>query len=263
MNILISNDDGVFKYGLKVLANALASMEDVNVYVVGPSRERSCAGHGLMLHDDILVEEYSKEGFDRVEGVWSCSGTPADCVKTGLSIARLRGIPIDMVCTGVNHGSNLGRDIHYSGTISAAMEGLFMHVPAIAFSLCSHEAKHFEAFPALIPQVVRAARNNVPADTIISVNVPDIPAEQLKGVRVCPIGPRDYTDGIKLVERTEKGGVFNYVSEATYRDDPDPDWDVSAWRDGWVTITPVQTMRENARMMSLVRSWGIALEKPE
>ena len=97
MNILISNDDGVFKYGLKVLANALASMEDVNVYVVGPSQNRSCAGHGLFLHDDIIVEEYSKEGFDRVEGVWSCSGTPADCVKTGVSIARYKGIPIDMV----------------------------------------------------------------------------------------------------------------------------------------------------------------------
>ena len=140
MNILISNDDGVFKYGLKVLANALASMEDVNVYVFGPSRERSCAGHGLFLHEEQTVTPYSAEGFDRVEGVWACSGTPADCVKTGVSILRSKGIPIDMVCTGVNHGSNLGRDIHYSGTISAAMEGLFLGIPSIAFSLCSHEA---------------------------------------------------------------------------------------------------------------------------
>ena len=233
MNILISNDDGVFKYGLKVLANALAQMEDVNVYAVGPAQERSCAGHGLMLH--------------------------ADCVKSGISIARLNGIPIDMVCTGINHGSNLGRDIHYSGTISAAMEGLFMHVPSIAFSLCSHSAHYFEAFPSLVPQVVKAARNNVPADTIISVNVPDIPADQLKGVRVCPVGPRDYTDGIKLVRKTEKGGVYNYISEPTYRDHPDPDWDVSAWRDGWVTITPIRTMRENAPLMDLVRSWKIGL----
>ena len=100
MNILISNDDGVFKYGLKVLANALASMEDVNVYVFAPSQERSCAGHGLFLHEEQVVTPYSTEGFDRVEGVWACSGTPADCVKTGVSILRSKGIPIDMVCTG-------------------------------------------------------------------------------------------------------------------------------------------------------------------
>ncbi len=259
MNILISNDDGVFKQGLKVLANSLAAMEDVNIYVMGPSQERSCAGHGLMLHDEIVVEEYSKEGFDRVEGVWSCSGTPADSVKSGLSIARLRGIPIDMVCTGVNHGSNLGRDIHYSGTISAAMEGLFMGVPAIAFSLCSHAALHFEAFPGLIPQVVRAAGNNVPRDTIISVNVPDIPAQELKGIKVCPIGPRDYSDGIELVRKTEKGGVYRYRSEAVYRDHPDPEWDVTAWQEGWATITPIRTMRENRSLMDLVRSWDIRL----
>ena len=259
MNILISNDDGVFKYGLKVLANALASMEDVNVYVMAPSQERSCAGHGLSLHTDIFVQECSKEGFDRVEGVWSCSGTPADSVRTGVAIARYKGIPIDMVCTGVNHGSNLGRDVHYSGTISAAMEGLFLGVPSIAFSLCSHEALHFEAFPALIPQVVKAAKGNVPRDTILSVNVPDIPAEQLKGVRVCPIGPRDYTDGIRPVQELDRGGIWHYVSKATYRENPDPDWDVTAWQDGWVTITPVQMMHENAKMMDLVRSWKIHL----
>ena len=261
MNILISNDDGVFKYGLKVLANALATIEDTHIYVVGPSQNRSCAGHGLFLHDDIIVKEYSKEGFDRVEGVWSCSGTPADCVKTGVSIARYKGIPIDMVCTGVNHGSNLGRDIHYSGTISAAMEGLFLGIPSIAFSLCSHEALHFEALPGLIPQVVRAAKGNVPRDTIISVNVPDIPAEQLKGVKVCPIGPRDYTDGIEPVGTVEGGSVWRYVSDPTYREDPDPEWDVTAWQEGWVTVTPVQMMHENAKMLDLVRSWGIRLEK--
>ena len=260
MNILISNDDGVFKYGLKVLANALASMEDVNVYVFAPSRERSCAGHGLFLHEEQIVTPYSTEGFDRVEGVWACSGTPADCVKTGISILRTKGIPVDMVCTGVNHGSNLGRDIHYSGTISAAMEGLFLGVPSIAFSLCSHEALYFEAFPSLIPQVVKAAKGNVPRDTILSVNVPDIPAEQLKGVRVCPIGPRDYTDGIEFLRNEEDSEVWQYVSKATYRDDPDPEWDVTAWQEGWVTVTPVQMMHENPKMLDLVRSWGITLE---
>ena len=242
MNIVISNDDGVFKYGLKVLANALATIEDTHIYVFGPSQERSCAGHGLFLHEEQVVTPYSTEGFDRVEGVWACSGTPADCVKTGVSILRSKGIPVDMVCTGVNHGSNLGRDIHYSGTISAAMEGLFLGVPSIA-------------------KVVRAAKGNVPRDTIISVNVPDIPAEQLKGIKVASIGPRDYTDGIKLLRREGTKSIWEYVSLATYRDNPDPGWDVTAWQEGWATITPVQMMHENAKMMDLVRSWGISLEK--
>ena len=119
------------------------------------------------------------------------------------------------------------------------MEGLFLGVPSIAFSLCSHEALHFDVFPALIPQVVKAAKGNVPRDTIISVNVPDIPAEQLKGIRACPIGPRDYTDGIKLLRREGASSVWEYVSLPTYREDPDPDWDTTAWQNNWATITPV------------------------
>ncbi|MCR4804488.1 MAG: 5'/3'-nucleotidase SurE [Clostridia bacterium] len=261
MNILISNDDGVFKYGLKLLAKSLMQMEDANVYVCAPAQERSCAGHGLLLHEPILVEDFDPAGYEGAKAVWSCSGTPADSVKMGISILRTKGVEIDLVCTGINHGSNLGRDIHYSGTISAAMEGIFMHKPAIAFSLCSHEAVHFEAFPGLIPEVVRKAYRNLPVDTLLSVNVPDIPAEELKGVRVCPIGPRDYAEGVELVEATDKGGYWRYDAPAVYRDNPDPAWDVSAWKDGWVTLTPVQMMRENARVMDLVRSWRIGLEK--
>ncbi|MBQ2147561.1 MAG: hypothetical protein II439_04665, partial [Firmicutes bacterium] len=90
---------------------------------------------------------------------------------------------------------------------------------------------------------------------------PDIPAEQLKVVRVCPIGPRDYTDGIEFLRSEGGSEVWQYVSKATYRENPDPEWDVTAWQDGWVTITPVQMMHENAKMLDLVRSWGISLEK--
>ena len=80
-------------------------------------------------------------------------------------------------------------------------------------------------------------------------------------MRVCPIGPRDYTDGIELKEKTENGEIWQYISVEMFRDDPDPAWDVSAWQDGWVTVTPVQMMHENAKVMDLVRSWGITLEK--
>jgi 5'-nucleotidase len=128
MKLLISNDDGIFSLGVRTLANTLAEAGH-EVTVVCPDRERSATGHGLTLHDPIRAEVVTGIFHPSVTA-WSCSGTPADCVKLALG-ALLDEFP-DFVLSGINHGSNLGTDVLYSGTVSAAMEGMIEGIPSVA-----------------------------------------------------------------------------------------------------------------------------------
>ena len=148
-NLLISNDDGIFALGIRTLANTLAQAGH-HVTVVCPDRERSATGHGLTLHQPIRAE-IVESIFDPSVTAWSCSGTPADCVKFALS-AVLDTRP-DFVISGINHGSNLGTDILYSGTVSAAMEGLIEGIPSIAISLASFTSREFQTAATLCSSI--------------------------------------------------------------------------------------------------------------
>ena len=133
MNVLVSNDDGIFALGIRTLANALSAAGH-QVTVVCPDRERSATGHGLTLHRPLHAERVENI-FDEAIAAWSCSGTPSDCVKLALD-AILSEKP-DFIVSGINHGANLGTDVLYSGTVSAAMEGILEGIPSIAVSLTS------------------------------------------------------------------------------------------------------------------------------
>ena len=140
IKILISNDDGIFALGVRTLANTLAEA-GYDVTVVCPDRERSATGHGLTLHQPIraqIVEDF----FNPKITAWSCSGTPSDCVK--LALSTLVESPPDFIVSGINHGSNLGTDVLYSGTVSAAMEGIIEGIPSIAMSLASFSSRQFQ-----------------------------------------------------------------------------------------------------------------------
>ncbi len=255
MNILVSNDDGIEKKGLQVLAASLSKIPGARIYVIAPERERSCTSHCLSMMDEIKLRRWGGGGYEFAEASWTCSGTPADCVKLGISIGRRNGIEFDLVCTGINHGSNLGTDIHYSGTLGAAMEGLFMGVQSIGFSLCSYEAKHFEVLEELIPKLVERSFGKLPSDTILSVNAPDIPKSEIKGVRAALIGPRDYSEDYIARPLEDGAWALNYTSEELSTTELNPDWDLAAILDGWITVTPIATMRENPEMMDLVETW--------
>ena len=123
MNILISNDDGIFAPGIKKLACLLSKIKDADIYVCAPDRERSCVGQGLTLFDDLYLYDQPAEDFGPAV-VWakSCSGTPGDCVRLALSVLGMKGIKIDLVCAGINNGGNTGSDINYSGTFAACRE---------------------------------------------------------------------------------------------------------------------------------------------
>lgn len=247
-NILISNDDGIFALGVRTLANTLAQAGH-QVTVVCPDRERSATGHGLTLHHPIRAEEVNSV-FDSNVIAWSCSGTPADCVKFALS-AVMDTRP-DFVFSGINHGPNLGTDVLYSGTVSAAMEGVLEGIPSVAFSLASFSADKFQ--PAadfslkLLQKLSDVNNNSYPKPPLLSVNIPPVETSEVKGVVVTRQGLRRYIE--KFAKRFDPRGKSYYWLEGEIIEDieqpedtslpPHILTDVQAIRDRFITITPLQ-----------------------
>lgn len=247
LKILISNDDGVFALGVRALANTLAAAGH-EVTVVCPDRERSATGHGLTLHRPIRADVVDGAGiFHPQVTPWSCSGTPSDCVKFALS-AVLESRP-DFVLSGINHGSNLGTDILYSGTVSAAMEGAIEGIPSIALSLVSFTSTEFQTaanFAQLLVAYLR--RHPLPQATLLNVNVPAIKPEQVSGVKVTRQGLRRYVESFE--KRWDPRGKSYYwlAGEVIEEIDqpehihlpPEIPTDVQAIRENYITMTPLQ-----------------------
>lgn len=245
MHILISNDDGIFALGIRTLANAIAN-NGHKVTVVAPDRERSATGHGLTLHHPIRA--------DIIEGIfapevtaWSCSGTPSDCVKLGLN-AVVQGKP-DFVLSGINQGSNLGTDILYSGTVSAAMEGTIDGITSIAFSLASFTKKEFQpAANYAVKLIEQLIKNPLPEATLLNVNIPPVTEADIKGVKITRQGIRRYIENFQ--ERVDPRGRSYYwlagelVEEIEQPEHiylpPDLPTDVQANKENYITITPLQ-----------------------
>lgn len=245
MKLLISNDDGIFSLGVRTLANTLAEAGH-EVTVVCPDRERSATGHGLTLHDPIRAEIVTGIFHPSVKA-WSCSGTPADCVKLALG-ALLDKFP-DFVLSGINHGSNLGTDVLYSGTVSAAMEGMIEGIPSVAFSLSSYTSQEFEAAGKFAKTLVdQLCQQPLPAALLLNVNVPPIKPEEIAGVKVTRQGIRRYIDTFeKRVDPRGKtyywlaGEVVQDVEQPGHLHLPeDVPTDVQAIRDKYISVTPLQ-----------------------
>jgi 5'-nucleotidase len=243
MKLLISNDDGIFAHGIRALANTMAEAGHT-VTVICPDRERSATGHGLTLHEPIRA--------DRVESVfqpdvraWACSGTPADCVKLGLG--ALLEEPPDLVLSGINHGANLGTDVLYSGTVSAAMEGTIEGISSIAFSLTSYTGKDFRPAAQIARLLVANIIENPPAHPVLlNVNIPPLKLEEIKGIVMTRQGIRRYIDLFQ--KRLDPRGKTYYwlageaiediVEEGTIVNHPYPT-DVETVQRCCVAITPL------------------------
>lgn len=245
LNLLVSNDDGIFSLGVRSLANTLAAAGH-QVTVVCPDRERSATGHGLTLHQPIragIVENI----FDPRITAWSCSGTPADCVKFALHAVMPR-YP-DFVLSGINHGANLGTDVLYSGTVSAAMEGLIEGIPSIALSLVSFTATNFQPAADFANRFVEHLwRSPLPEPTLFSVNIPAVAANQIAGVKLTRQGLQRYSETFE--ERYDpRGKRYYWLAGERVKEIPQPDYlrlnrriptDVQAIQDNFITITPLQ-----------------------
>jgi len=245
MNLLISNDDGIFAIGLRTLANTLAAAGH-QVTVVCPDRERSATGHGLTLHTPIRAEIVDSIFHPGVTA-WSCSGTPADCVKFALS-AVLKDRP-DLVLSGINHGSNLGSDVLYSGTVSAAMEGALEGITSIAISLASYTSQSFQpAADFALSLVGRLTENPLPQAALLNVNVPPVTADRIAGVAIARQGLRRYIETFQK-RLDPRGKSYYWLTGEVIEDIKQPSdlhlgqpipTDVEAIKDNYITIVPLQ-----------------------
>lgn len=238
MAILLSNDDGVASEGLKALQEKLASLDEV--WVVAPDRDQSAVSHSLTLQRPLRIEQLGPRTF-------AVDGTPTDCVNLAIN-GILRERPL-LVISGINRGANLGDDITYSGTVSAAMEGTLLGVPGIAVSLVGTEQFDFAAAADFTSRLAtRLLRDSLPPDTLLNVNVPPLPAAEIKGFALTRQGKRRYGDAIveKVDPRGKKyywigGGSLDFVdAEGT---------DFSAVHRGWISITPLHLDLTNYRAL--------------
>jgi len=231
MHILLSNDDGYSAQGLRVLAASLS--EQVDITVVAPEGNRSGASNSLTLEVPLRVSR-AENGFIKV------NGTPTDCVH--LAITGLLDREPDMVFAGINHGANLGDDVIYSGTVAAATEGRFLGLPAVAISLASlsHVPQHFEtAGRVALSLLQRIRRHPLPADTILNVNVPDCPWEEIKGFKACRLGQRHKSEPV-IRDTDPRGRELYWVGAAGPEQDAGPGTDFHAIRENFVSVTPLQ-----------------------
>ncbi|MBX2866233.1 MAG: 5'/3'-nucleotidase SurE [Leptolyngbyaceae cyanobacterium MAG.088] len=254
MKLLISNDDGIFAAGIRTLANTLAA-QGHEVTVVCPDRERSATGHGITMHQPIRVEQVTSIYHEHIQA-WACSGTPADCVKLALD-ALLDNAP-DCVLSGINHGANLGNDVLYSGTVSAAMEGLLEGIPSMAISLASFSYSDFQPAADYACQLVLQLPK-LDQPLLLNLNIPPITKSKIQGIAITRLGVRRYQDLFE--KRIDPRGKTYYwlageVLEESDRDLPHSlpnslttaqnidfmtrfTTDVKALKTGYVTVTPL------------------------
>lgn len=252
MRLLLTNDDGVFAAGLEALRQAMVDLAET-VYIIAPDRERSATGHSITVHRPLRVREASFQP-GHCHG-WIVDGTPADCVKLGLD--SLLPQPPDLVISGINYGPNLGTDVLYSGTVSAAMEGLINGVPAMAVSLAGHGEPQFDQAAAFVRRFVPLLlqqRERLGSGTLLNVNVP--PGTPL-GFRVTRLGNLRYADAV--TRRTDPRGRDYYwmAGKPFSPDDEDPDTDVGAVKNGYISITPVHFDLTDYQALDVIKHWAI------
>ncbi len=248
MHILITNDDGYLAPGIRNLAQVLSQVADISV--VAPDRNKSGASNSLTLMRPLRVNQ-SEEGYYFVDG------TPTDCVHLALS-GLLEDAP-DMVVSGINNGPNLGDDVLYSGTVAGAMEGRYLGLPAIAVSLVGKPATHFDTAAQVTRRVIeRLQQQPLPDDTLLNINVPDLPLDQIRELRATRLGFRHRAES--MVEQSDPyGRPVYWVGPVGEAQDAGPGTDFHAVEHGLVSITPMQIDLTRHRGIDALQNWLEAL----
>lgn len=226
--ILVTNDDGVFSPGIQLLARRLREIDEV--VIVAPDRERSAAGHSMTLHRPLLIEQVK-------ETVYSVNGTPTDCVNIAVK-GLLQAVP-RLVVSGINKGPNLGDDVTYSGTVAGAIEARLLGIPSFAISLVARSDFRFAEAAEVAAGVARSILEKGEAEgTLLNINVPNVPLEQIRGTSLTRLGKRIYHQ--MTVERVDpRGKKYYWIGGG------EPDWereegtDFDAVDRGMVSITPL------------------------
>lgn len=244
MRFLISNDDGYFAPGIAALASELGRIGEV--VVCAPERDRSGASNSLTLDRPLMVRT-APSGFHYV------NGTPTDCVH--LAATGLMETLPDMVVSGINHGANMGDDTIYSGTVAAATEGFLLGVPAMAVSLASRNPVHFATAARIARELVeRQQRLPLPSTTLLNVNVPDCPYEQLRGIRVTRLGRRHKSAPV-IKSSNPRGETIWWVGAIGPVADAGEGTDFHAVEHGFVSVTPLSIDLTSYPKLETVSAW--------
>lgn len=249
MRILLTNDDGIYAKGIEVLHEHLS--KDHDVIVVAPETEQSAVGHAITLTDPLRVKSINRNG---AFFGYAVKGTPADCVK--LALNELMNPPPDLVVSGINLGANVGINVIYSGTVSAATEGTILGVPAIAVSINTFRDPDFgpaARFARLLARQVK--EHGLPPQTSLNVNVPAISESKIRGVRVTRQGVTRFVE--KFDRRIDpRENVYYWQCGSTPPLEEDGDTDASALADDCISITPIHHDLTNYDFLDSLRSWS-------
>lgn len=244
MKILLSNDDGYRAIGLNTLADALRGVASLRV--VAPDRNRSAASNSLTLSHPLRIQKVK-------DAVYTVNGTPTDCVHMALS--GVFDDEPDMVVSGINHGANLGDDTIYSGTVAAATEGRFLGLPAIAVSLLGPEPEHFSTAARVVVELLeRLKKNPLPADTILNVNVPNVPYDELQGIVATRLGFRHRSEKL-LAAKDPSGRRVYWISPAGEGADAGPGTDFYAIEHNQVSVSPLKIDLTHHDQLDGIASW--------
>jgi 5'-nucleotidase len=244
MKILISNDDGYFAPGLTILAEHLAKIADITV--VAPERNRSGASNSLTLDRPLSVKKASN-------GFFYVNGTPTDCVHIALT-GLMDEMP-DMVISGINDGANMGDDTIYSGTVAAAMEGYLLDIPSFAVSMSQHNATHFESAARVAVELVQHYQKaGFASPTLLNINVPDMPYEQLKGKVITRLGKRHKAEPV-IQLKTPRNETVYWVGAAGQPNDGGEGTDFYAVAHNQVSISPIQVDLTKYSQMQEISDW--------
>jgi len=247
MKILLTNDDGIHARGIHSLLRELSALGDV--FVAAPDREQSGTGHSITVFDPIRVQSSNLPGAAKA---WIIGGTPVDCVK--LAINKLIKEKIDLVVSGINHGPNLGTDVLYSGTVSAAAEGSILGIPSLAVSLDSYQEDMDFSFAARFTRnAIRVARyRGLESKTLININIPSLKSKDIKGVRITKLGIRNY-DNLFEERLDPRGNTYYWLGGGVIEENQDPESDVTAVQDGYISITPINLDLTDYRLIKEYR----------
>ncbi|WP_299686980.1 5'/3'-nucleotidase SurE [uncultured Vibrio sp.] len=243
MKILLSNDDGVHARGIHELANELRDLAEV--VIVAPDRNRSGASNSLTLEQPLRVQEIA-------ENTYSVQGTPTDCVHFALNELLKNDMP-DLVLTGINHGANLGDDVLYSGTVAAAMEGHFLGVQSVAFSLVGKQ--NFKTAAVIARRIVEQhLANPIPTNRLLNVNVPDLPLEQLSITQVTRLGARHHAEDM-IKQKDPRGHDIYWLGPPGKEQDAGEGTDFYAIEQGSVSVTPLQVDLTAHESLGAMATW--------
>jgi 5'-nucleotidase len=246
--ILLSNDDGVNAPGLTALRREIATIG--RAVVVAPDREMSAASHSLTVHVPLRANRVADD-------VIKVEGTPTDCVL--LAVQRLLPERPDLVVSGINRGANLGNDVTYSGTVAAAMEGTILGIPSIAISLDrSEDQKYDYRFAASVARELALVvlERGLPEGTLLNVNVPNRPAEEIKGIATARLGKQIYEESI--VKKTDpRGRGYYWIGGQVSTWKVEPDTDLAIVADGWVSVTPIELDLTDYDGLEALAAWPL------